>query len=308
MSTAIRPMPRRFVRPTYEVYNPGDTGASLNAGGRSYHWLPQDVCEIFDHLQWPKDDDNRLVTTGRKEIATSAEDVAQLLCSDAHLGPVGFCILQGADDERLEQMGVARKIWVEQRSEAVAGIIEAWEQLVASESRPGKVPRRTPPRVKRAYEDRERFAEIEEQRKEFVCASCGMDFDVAADFASHTALHHPGAASLLPEAAPKEIEKPEEPGLKRQNSKSKKGLAILQAAEDAGLELSVADKKGLKFGDRDVVKDVEERLDNHDAVADDPDGGVDMSPEPVEPEKPPKGPKSVAAEAKAGALAEETAN
>lgn len=291
MSTAVAARPR-FKRPVYLVYNPMDTGKDYTGVDRNYHWDAMDSCEIHDALTWPKDDDNRIITGGRREILSDARAVAELLCSEEHLGPLGFVILEGSEGEQQEVMRQARRQWIGVRTVEIEQIIDGWEHHVAAvtSGRPGAVPPRPSKRVARAYDDRGKFAAYGdgEERKAFVCEFCGLDFEVSADLRSHALLNHP--AVVKPEAD-------EVPTKERKGPDINKGKAVLAAAKDSKVKLSVADRKGLQFGDQDVISDVEARIDAEEGVADDRDSGVDMSPEPASVPGP-TGPKAKPAGAK----------
>jgi len=75
--------------------------------------------------------------------------------------------------------------------------------------------------------------------------------------------------------------------LQEKNEAAKAGAEVLAAAEKAGFALSVADRKGLAYGDKDVVQDVRARLANHQPPA--PQAPAAPQP-PPEPAAPPSGP------------------
>ena len=283
----------RFKRPTFLVYNPMDTSKDQEALGTFYHWDPMDSCEIGDAYTWPKDGEDRIITTGRRVLIEGgdAHTVATLICSADHLGPLGFCILEGTVKEQQQIMRDARQQWIRVRSDEVDAIIDAWEHYVASSRRSGSLPPRPPKREQRAYADREKFSFDGESRKPFVCDHCGLDFDQGDQRRSHIAVHHPGAN--VPDA-PVDEQPTKSPDIK-------KGKALISAAKDSMLELSIADRKGLSFGDQEVIADVAGRIDKLEEATDDGDaaGGIDMSPEP-------KGPN--AAVARAQKRSKETVN
>jgi hypothetical protein len=166
--------------------------------------------------------------------------------------------------------------------------------------RPGDPPPRRPRHVVAAYQFRDNHLEMIGRVAKYVCSLCGWDGleaipprpDTAESLAGHVRQAHPGVA--LPEVAPEPAPAPaanrpptqaeldEERTLESmgddpnsqvlgnaaapagstpvERKPDPEGEALTQRAKQLKMPLSVADLKGLQFGDPDVVKDVTARL------------------------------------------------
>lgn len=282
--TAIVKETAQKVRPEYKrekirVFSPKHLIDDVEAFGTYFRFEPFSVVEVGDIRQYPRDEKNRLILKKKPVIIAEARQVADFIVSSECRGAHHFIILRApegtpeCESEKQEATQQWIAVYLEQSEQEISG----WERFVSEFriARAGSPPPIMPKHIKRAYDFRASYAAGLIGRKEFICMICSADFDTIEDYNKHASIQHPGAGSsgvgpMTPSApppapmlAPVKAIGAQGPSLaeeKRRKEAERKGAAILARANDIGLPLSVADKKGLQHGDKDVIADVTQRF------------------------------------------------
>lgn len=287
-------IPLRGRYQTEVVFNGAHWRRSIQFSGDIYDIEAFGTAEIHPHGFPKKDDDTGKILDGPWEIQISASEIVDELCKDEVEGRYGLVHIPrdatDAEIARLKEQAKAR--WFEWFSGEAENGIADWESFVTRfrEARPGDLPPQRPMRVNAFYGFRKLRRTEGLGRKQFVCNYCGCEFDVEADRKAHIEFDHPNAPEIR-ERQPQEPtedapgdqtldqflaaqDKDEAPKAKAapkipapevkeltdvEKSNRERGKAAFVAARRARLELSVADQKGLRFGDLEVIADVEQR-------------------------------------------------
>jgi hypothetical protein len=193
-----------------------------------------------------------------KKIVRTAAEVAKAICGDGAMGPKGFVILQGSPEEQQRDMRKAMETYAAHRVKTCEEITRNWESMCAQITADGSPPPRRPRKVVMAYEDLERYQYGATPRGQYICQICGFDTNDEAKFNAHK---HPG--KIVPKVSG-EAPAPAAPGETKREGPPRDpeaGAALIDRAARAGVELSVADQKGLRYGDPQVIGDVRDRID-----------------------------------------------
>lgn len=258
----------------------------------------EDPTGVHELTDWPRNEKGVIVDSGgrgTREVVMTADQVADHIVSPDCRGDKGFVRLEGTEAEQEDQKRAAIEKWVKYHLADVEQEIATWEAHVSNlrAARPGDPPPRRPRRVVAAYQFRDNHLAMLGRRAKFVCDMCGWDgleaipprADTAANLAEHRRVTHPGVVigQAAVEAAPAPGKAEEDlgnaaggsidgagtapEGTAVATSKDKEGAAVAARAKAMGVELSVADKKGLAHDDPDVIGDVKARIDVAKAAA-----------------------------------------
>lgn len=291
MSSTTVARPRRSRRVL--VYSPSHRRDVVQAFGAFYTFEPHGVgkCGCAEHnvngmednegchavLDYPRDEKNKLLIHSPRKVGAdgelTAERVADFIVSDACRGGSHFVILEGTQEEIAELKRVADAAYVSQYLEKAEAAIASWENYVSRfrTENPGLESPRMPKDVQEDYAFRRRHREAMKVRAAHVCKACSYETDVRRDYTDHVIEEHPNSteaaeirnaetappaavrveASLPPGATPPKDEKRIPAG---------DGKKLLARAETVGIELTVADRKGLVNDDFDVYEDVQARI------------------------------------------------
>jgi hypothetical protein len=261
---------------------------------------PTGVHELRDWPRTERGEVNNSGGPGSRVIAAegsmTADKVAEYIVSPDCRGDKGFVILDGSPAEQEEQKRAAIEKWARYFLAQCEDEIARWEQHVGNmrAARPGDPPPRRTKRVIEAYEFRDEHLALMGRRAQFICDLCGWEAedpvpDTAQSLGAHIARSHAGVAnegaravaiqasnalniSPPPAAAPEPLASTPagEAGVTTgggepettdgEDFSASPGAALLLRAKTLGLNLSVADTKGLSHDDADVIADVQERL------------------------------------------------
>jgi hypothetical protein len=242
------------------LYNPSHLQLHVAAFGQSILADPFAEFDVRPMLQHPRnEEDGRLLMDAPLIVKMPVEDVADQICSVKHWGRYGVCIIDGTEQQREAAKLAAREKWLEFYSEIAERGIREWEAEVALflQQNPGEKAPRQPHEVQEYYAFRKMRKSL--GRADHVCRFCGAEFDSTDMLGKHQIMDHPGA-QLDVASAPA----PSDPAKDKAKAR---GAELLALADGLGLELSVADKKGLTHGDVDVIADIAERVGRAAAAA-----------------------------------------
>lgn len=276
--------PLSAFRARIPVYNPSDFPKWIEIAGVSYFFPPGEVgrciCEehktdnvgIHDAMDYPRSDRGRLLMDQPRQVVGEGKYHA-LTCAkyivnpDQH-GKQGFCILSGTPEQQIQQKAEARANWIRIHLETCENIINAWEAACAAQAvnNPGRPAASQKPDVRAAYAFRKKYRSGLVGRLENICNHCGYETNTPEDLAVHVREEHPVAASQAraiaasPSAALPVLPETKPPTSAEELEQKREGKAVLDNAVAANLPLTVADRKGLQYGDMEVVADVRQRL------------------------------------------------
>jgi hypothetical protein len=264
-----------LARPRLLVYNPAPDPEVVEVAGIPYFFPPLAAIPIDDQYEY------ELVMTNKglrpdfgggletppvgvrgsgaklKRDCDSAS-VASRICSPEFRGLKGFTTLvgDGYDEERMKE---ARGVYRTFRLEKCRETQKAWHRICADATQePGSVPPRQPEWVRRDLEFLWEEGTNVQDRKPFVCRLDSHEADSRAEMERWIRRMYPGQpvdenimetrnrATAIEE--PKRIEI------------SEAGMELIERAAHAGLELSIADRRGLRAGDAEILNDVGNRL------------------------------------------------
>lgn len=247
-----------------EVFNPSDRTYQPTFNGSVVAvFEPRAKARVRASYQHQRDPQtNRLMLDKPPVLVADAMKVAKFICEKDQYGRVGFVRLRGDQTARERQMVQAREEWVRHRLVEAEGEIAEWESRIMKHNMesPGVAPPQRPLSVVRAYQDRARYRGVVaalSPRAEFICRVCSEEHSTRDAIVAHIRTEHPQSPlddSIFESAAAAQPEPAAAPKDRRAANR------LLMQAQKAGLALTVADIKGLKNGDADVIADVTARL------------------------------------------------
>jgi hypothetical protein len=264
-----RPLPR-LIRPARDqkvtIYNPSHTRRMVLFSGTPYMVEPRSEFEVSGHYEPSRAEDTDRILLDRPAILkVTAQQVAEDICADDKYGADGFVILSGLSPaEREMTKAKADAFWDEKHANRIFTEVEGWEGFVRGCRENNLALPKMPKRIADAYAFRKQSRLS--VAPTILCPVCAAELKNQAELRQHISDEHPEtmvseALDILARRTP-EVEKVEEPSLLqvKRTENEEKGRALAAEAHEEGMALSVADQKGLRHGDRDVIRDIEARL------------------------------------------------
>ena len=249
----------RFARPKISIYYAGDEPDMVEVAGHYYSFMPKSASMIEDQYTYPM----MQTPTGQKpnfamrELSMSSVDVTKALLEDR--SEKGYCVLYG-DGRDGERMAMARQKYVAWRYAQAKRVQASWLTSVAKATDGGGI---APVQTKRVRDEimwlrQHEMGLIDRQR--YVCRIDGFEAANRDEVVRYIKSMYPtqDAESNVQDLGDMASQAPAP--VEPKPRVSPEGQRLIDVAQAQGLALSVADKKGLTYGDGDVITDVRSRL------------------------------------------------